>query len=166
MHNGLKVLPFRLQDSPASFATVVLGTTWKDPVTGFVYQIVKNTGGTLSPGMVVTKESTDGTFEVDEAALAERIYGIVVNELTGTTVTANDAFWVMRQGVAYALKSASGTAIVALGPVRGSAGYVKGFTGHVHSYSAAALGSAWNVQALVAKTANVIAGTQVMVRIT
>jgi hypothetical protein len=158
------ILPFKLSESPASFNSSVLGTVYVDPATGFEYQVVKNTdAAVLSPGMVVTKESTDTTFEVDKATTRERIYGIVVNELTGTTVAVNDAFWVMKKGFAYGYYAGSGkTAIAALGPITATAGMVQGFAGTVGALSAAYLADKWNVQALTAKTTNTAAGTQVM----
>lgn len=164
----VRVLPFRLQESPASFQATILGTTWKDPVTGYEYQIVKSTAAAaLSPGMGVTKETASLAFEVDEANSQERIYGIVANQLTGTTVAVSDAFWVQRTGICYGLKCGSGHgAIVVLGPVYGSSGYLHPFTGHVHSMEAAYLADKWNVQALEAKTTQVAGGTQMLIRIT
>lgn len=159
----VSVLPFRLEDSPASFNSSVLGTTWIDPKTGYEYQIVKNTdGAVLSPGMAVTKETASTAFEVDKAAGTERIYGIVVNSLTGTTVAVSDAFWVMKRGVCYAYKCVTG-AIAILGPVFASAAGVRGFTGTVGKYSAIALAQMWNVQALSAHTTAEAVGTQVLV---
>ncbi len=160
------LLPFKLSESPASYQTGILGTTYIDPATGYEYQICKNTdAAALSPGMAVTKETASAVFEVDKAGGDERIYGFVANELTGTTVAVSDAFWVIKRGVAYGYKNATG-AIVANGPVNATGGALRGITGTVGHYSAAALIESWNVQSLVAKTTAVAVGTQVLCRLT
>ena len=156
------MLPFMLKDSPASYQSAILGTSFVDPVTGYEYQICKNTdGAALSPGMAVTKETASTAFEVDKAGGDERIYGFVVNELTGTTVAVSDAFWVIKRGVAYGYKHATG-AIAANGPVNATGGEIRGITGTMGHFSAANLAESWNVQSLVAKTTGVAAGTQVL----
>lgn len=156
------IRPFALSESPATYGTAILGFTYVDPTTGYEYQIVKNTdAAVLSPGMAVTKETASTAFEVDKAGGDERIYGFVVNELTGTTVAVSDAFWVIKRGVAYGYKNATG-AIVANGPVNATGGMLRGITGTVGHFSAAALAESWNVQSLVAKTTAVAAGTQVL----
>lgn len=163
-----KVLPFSRKESPASFQTSILGTTYTDPHTGYVYQIVKNTNGSaLSPGMAVTKEAATAVFEVDAATTSERIYGIVCNDLTGTTVAVSDAFWVQTKGICYGYKGASGCgAIVANAPVVASGGAFEPRTGTVGALSAAALACMWNVQAITGTATNAAAGTQFLLRIT
>jgi len=71
------------------------------------------------------------------------------------------AFWVIKRGVAYGYKNATG-AIVANGPVNATGGALRGITGTVGHFSAAALAESWNVQSLVAKTTAVAVGTQVL----
>lgn len=167
MDFGQKILPFLLSESPATFQAGLLGMTYKDPATGYEYQIVKNTdAAALSPGMAVTKEAATAVFEVDKATTAERIYGIVANQLTGTTVAVNDAFWVLRKGVGYGYKGASGCgAIVANAPVVASGGCFEPCTGTVGALSAAAIAHRWNVQALTATATNAAAGTQFLLLI-
>ena len=102
-----------LSSSPASFETELLGSKYTDPQTGYEYQFVKNTdSAVLSPGMVVTWEDVSA-FEVDKASGPEQIRGVVPNELTGTTVAVNDAFWMLTKGWNYGYKCASGGGAIA-----------------------------------------------------
>ena len=164
----VKVLPFLLSESPASYQTGILGTTYTDPATGYEYQIVKNTDGSaLSPGMAVTKEAATAVFEVDACTTRERVYGIVANQLTGTTVAVSDAFWVLRRGVGYGYKGASGCgAIVANANVVASGGAFEPRAGTVGALTCGQCATFWNVQALTGTATNAAAGTQFRLRIT
>lgn len=119
--------PFPLSESPASFQAGVLGVMARS-ANGKLYQFVKNTdAAVLSPGMVVEWEDASA-FGVDKAATGTAdIAGVVVNDLTGTTVAVNDGFWIQKSGNCYCLYEGSGnTAVTAELPVIPAAGYVEG----------------------------------------
>lgn len=135
------ISPVALAETPASFPSGLLGDTRRGP-NGAVYVLCKNTdASSLTSGHVVTLE-TASTFSVDRVSTGEPIFGVVVNDLTGTVAAVSDAMWVQVQGKCYAKKGlATGSGAIAVGNYLGprASGSIANRTGTIGSQSLAVI---------------------------